>query len=218
MDFFQKRWVRIVGLVPMSLYSLVSILLVYGLINDTVFRPPNKVFSMTDLIGWMGYLFFLSLLAGTGLLALFTAFKMGRIFKVLYIAGSLIILYAASYLPLNFLFTTDVEFYPDNVDAQFLIGKWMNDDFQLDLFSDSTYTLTYQSHFLFWGDSLSSGGIWRQDRHRIYFSNPYPYWTNPCEVTKSDGYYFITYGIPENFDAWTGDLGLMREKDWQASH
>jgi len=173
---------------------------------------------MTDLIGWIGYLFFLSLLAGTGLLALITAYKLGRIFKVLYIAGSLIILYSASYLPLNFLFTTDVEFYPDNIDAHFLSGKWMNDYYQLELVSDSTYKLTYREGFLFWEDSLSITGIWRCDRHEIYFSNPYPYWTDPCEVTKSDGYYFITYSIPDNFDAWTGDLGLMREKDWLESH
>jgi len=171
---------------------------------------------MTDLIGWIGYLFFLGIIGASGILAIVTAYYLRGAFKILYIAGILAILSSASYLPLSFTHTALVDFHPEISDPQFLVGKWMDDTIELELISDSIYILNKKTGFLFRSDNVQNKGTWRLDRNKLYLQNLDSTWYSPWEVLSSDGYYFIAYYFPENFDAWSGYLGLMRETEWLA--
>lgn len=143
---------------------------------------------------------------------------MKGIFKVLYVAGILSLLSSITFLPLAFNFNADYDFRPEISNPQFLVGKWIDKSNQLELYSDSTYFLTHDNRFLIWGDSKHCEGTWEFDDGNIYLYNLNHNWPSPWAVNTSDGYYFITYSIPDNFDAWTGNLDLMREQEWLDSH
>jgi len=218
-EFLQKRWVRIVGLIPMSIYSYLAIMSVYIVATETIFRPIHKVFSMTDMIGWIGYLFFLSIIGCSGILAIMTAYYMKGVFKILYIAGAMAIISSVTYLPLSFIFGGDYELYPEVPNEEFLHGKWFNENTILELNPDNTFSIIYDNRSIIGGDSTNYEGTWEYGKlNKIYFDGLNPDWRNPWEVTWGNGYYFITYSIPDNFDAWTGDLGLMREQEWLDTH
>ena len=169
---------------------------------------------MTDLIGWFGYAVFLAAIAGSGVLAILTADHFRGVFKVLYLSGALAIVSSISYLPLSLLCNAEVEFSPEISGQQVIVGNWKDDFYQLELKADSSYVLEYRVSSIFLDDSSHFEGNWRLDRNRIYFSNLDSQWANPWEIRKSDGLYFITYSIPDNADAWTGNLGLMKESEW----
>lgn len=209
-----NRWIRAFGFVPLTLYSVLSFISVKAVISNTVFRPHNLVFPMTDLIGWFGYLAFLTSIAGSGILAIWTAYYFRGVFKILYLSGSLAILSSMAYLPLSFLYNADVDFNPEISGQQFIVGTWMDNHNQLQLRADSSYVLDYKIRSIFLNDSSHFEGKWTLDRNRIHFSNLDPRWANPWEIRRSDGFYFITYSIPDNHDAWTGNLGLMRDFEW----
>jgi hypothetical protein len=211
--FFEKHWVRFVGYFVAAFYCLLAYLAIEIVVTETIFRPPNHVFPMTDGIGWIGYLFFLSIVAGSGILAIVTAHYLHGYFRILYVAGAVAIVSAIFYLPLSFRFNADVNFQPDIPDATFIAGTWTDGGLTLDLMTDSTYQL----------DSWSvpgDHGRWRLDRNLLYLTpDTGAVWQKrPWEVTASSGYFFITNTIPENFDAWSGDLGLMRKADWETVH
>ncbi|MBU8934146.1 MAG: hypothetical protein KOO62_09070 [candidate division Zixibacteria bacterium] len=214
MDFLHNRWIRAIGLVPMTVYSYLAVISVYAMFCETINRPPNQVFPGTDLIGMLGYLFFLSIIGTSGVFAFVTAYFMRGVFKILYVAGALAVLSSVSYLPLSFIFNAEVDFHPNVASQQFMVGKWMDTRHRLDLMSDSSYVLAYGGGSQPSGDSAIYRGVWRLEGNDIYLSNPGPRSTTPWNVRTSDGYYFITYAIPANPDAWSGNLGLMRESDW----
>lgn len=210
-NLLRKRWVRIVGLVPMTVYSFLACLAMYAVLSDTVFRPPNHVFPMTDMPGWIGYLFFLGIIVVSGAFAIATAFLMGGVFRVLYVSGPIAIVAAMLYLPLSFTFNATVDFHPDIEDQSVMIGTWVTADDRLSLFGDSTYVLTVDGGSQF-------RGTWRFDNGDLFLSHLQQDAVTAWPIFESGGYYFITHSIPANFDAWSGDLGFMRESDWIASH
>ena len=202
----------------MLVYSLFVIAFTWVVISGAVSRPPNHINSGTDLIGMVGLMVFLGFIGATGILAIIVAYYVRGAFKIFFGSGALAILTAISYLPLSFVFNADVDLNPHVPDSQFLVGTWMDESYRLELHSDSSYILLTETYGLFNRDSLRYEGTWRLDGNLVHFSNPDPRWRNPWEVTASDRYYFITYSIPDNLDAWSGDLGLMREKEWTESH
>ena len=217
-SFFRKHWVRSVGYVVMTGYSLLAIFAVLNVLSQSVFRPPNQVFPPFNLIGFAGYFFFLTAIFGSGVLAAVTAYYLRGAFRALYVAGALAILSAVTYLPLCLIFNADVDFYPPVPDSQFLVGKWMDDYYQLQLNEDGTYALNHQEGRFFWRDTLEHyEGGWTLEGNQINLSNN-PGLKNPWEVTKSQGQYFLTYGMPRDLDSWFGYLGLMREKEWLESN
>lgn len=217
-DFLQKRWVRIVGVISLTFYSYLSLGFAYSLISNTIFRPPNQVFPATDGPGWIGYLLFLSIIGLSGILAVVTAYFMKGIFKILYVSGIVAFLSSILFFPLSFSFNAYVEFHPDISNTQFLVGSWINDRSRLMLNADSTYTLEYDDGCLWWYDSTHSKGTWSLDHNRLHLSDISYTSEHPWMIRKSSGYYFITYEVQGNPDAWTGDLGLMREDDWEKTH
>lgn len=217
MNFLQKRWVRAIGLVPMTLYTFFSLALIHMLVGDTVLRPVNQVFAMTDGVGWLGFLFYLGFIGATGIMAGATAHYMRGVFKILYVAGAFAILYAVAFLPLSFVFNAEVDFRPDVPNSQFVEGRWKDVHVDLTLLPDSTYRLTYDHEHLDEETALGYEGRWSLERNKVHLSSVHPRWPSPWEVRASGGYHFITYSVPDNPDAWSGNLGLMRERDWLAN-
>ncbi len=215
-DFLKKRWVRVVGLVPMAIYSVLATAAVWILISETLFRPPNLVLSGTDIIGMFGLAFFLAIIGGSGVYAIITAYFMKGIFKILYIAGIFAIIAAAAYLPLKIVFNAEVDFHPSIPNQGFLVGIWYDDYYKIELGPDNSYVLTRDYESVIGGGGTQYKGEWRLSRNKLHLTNLPSLWPGPWEVRTSDGYYFITYHIPDNPDAWSGYLGLMREKDWLA--
>ncbi|MCP4567182.1 MAG: hypothetical protein GY841_06350, partial [FCB group bacterium] len=209
--FLQKRWVRIIGIIPLSIYTYFAIMISYGLIADTVFRPPNKVFPGTDLIGWLGYMFFLGIILFSGIAAMVTAYFMNGIYRLLYISGGLAVFFALAFFPLNFKYTANYESQCDIPEPQGITGEWKNDWYQLTLREDSTFNLTHCWGNWFTQDTCTHyDGSWRFEKRNLYLTDPNRDFKMKCEIFRSQGYHFITYGIPENFDAWLGNLGMMR--------
>ena len=201
----------------MAVFSYLSLAFCYGLISATIFRSPNQVFAMTDLIGWMGFFIFLAIIGGSGILAIVTAYFMRGVFQLLYVTGSLATLAAIAFFPLSFVFNANVDFNPKISDARTLEGQWMDENHSMKLLSDRTYVLTWH----YYKDFPDSGikvyeGTWSLSRNEIRLTNFPPDRPGPWDVRYSQGYYFITYDIPDNPDAWSGNLGLMREDDWLA--
>ncbi|MFH2050504.1 MAG: hypothetical protein ABIJ12_13795 [bacterium] len=217
-EFLQKRWVRVAGIFPMAFYSYLAIMSVYIVVSETFFRPVHKIFPMTDGIGWLGYLFFLSIVGCSGILAIITAYYMKGIFKVLYIAGAMAIISSAAYLPLSFIFCGEHDLYPEFSGEEFLCGKWINDSFALDLKEDNTYSITFYDSNPSGKDKLKYEGTWKLKHHEIFLDGLEPNWNQSWDLTWGNGYYFITYSISDNLDAWDGNLGLMREQDWLETH
>jgi hypothetical protein len=173
---------------------------------------------MTDLMGWIGYFFFLSVVGSSGVVAIITAYLMRGVFRILYVAGTLAIISSLLYLPLSFRYNADFDLSPNIPDAQFLFGTWQDNAYHLELQPDSSYRLSYLGGFLWREDSVHVGGTWRFTENRLSLSDSLGNFSEPWLVTTSAGYYFITYSIPDNLDAWTGNLGLMRASDWDDTH
>ena len=214
MKLRENPWIRAVGTIPLSVYTVLAFISVKFVISGTIFRPANRLLPMTDLIGWLGYAVFLTGIAGSGIMAIWTAHYFRGIFKILYLSGALAIVSSISYLPLSLQRNAEVEFSPEISGQQFIVGSWKDEFYQLELKADNSYILDYRVSSYFLNDSSHFDGNWSLDRNRIHFSNLDPKWANPWEIRKSDGHYFITYSIPDNADAWTGNLGLMRESEW----
>ena len=214
MKFLQKRWVRIIGLVPMTLYTALAVYGAVGVIRETLFRPPNHVFPGTDLIGIIGLFIFLGIVAGSGVLAVFTAYFMKGIYKILYYAGGLALASAIVFLPLSLIFNAEVDFHPRISGPEFVVGTWMDTHNRLDLRADSTYTFAYIDVSDPPDGKSKHSGTWSLDRHLLCLTPASPDTSMEWRVRESDGYYFITYEIPPNPDAWSGNLGMMRETEW----
>lgn len=213
-DFLDKKWVRVVGILPMVLYSLFVFNLTRNILSTTVFRLPNQVTSGTDLIGMIGYLFFLGIILWPAVAAIFTAYHMKGIYKFLYLPGSIALLLVLSHVPLSLYFNAeyDLNYKVDN--PKMITGKWMDNWKQLQLNSDNTYSLTIRNDHYCGENRSRYEGTWKSDGNRLILSSTCNRHQSPWTMSSSDGYVFITYGIPENLDGWAGDLGLMREKDW----
>lgn len=216
--FLQKRWVRILGIFPATFYTLMAGLVTISLIEITIFRPPNSVFPEMDMVDWVGLLFLSSIVFLSGVCAIVTAHFMRGFFRVLYFAGFLGIVGPCAHLPLTFVFNADVDFYPEITDEQFLVGDWKCEDYLLELREDGSFSVTIDEAFLFEDEGREYSGNWSHDLNKLTLMDEDADWSAEWEVRESDGYYFITYSVPETSDAWDGDLGMMRSDEWDATH
>ena len=214
MEFFQRRWVKITSLIPMVLYTVYILTLTQDILSRTVFRQPNLVFAGTDLIGAIGYLVFLFTVFVSGASAVLAAYFLRSVYRFLYIGGVLAMAYAVLLIPLTIVFTVDVEFHPAVPNDEFVMGTWLDEYYRLTLQEDHTYTLEQREGGEWNVIVTPDSGQWRRDGNDLWATNhPFHNKTN-WEIYECDGYYFITYNIPGNFDAWSGNLGLMRESEW----
>lgn len=215
---FQKRWVRRVGLVPMTLFSLLAVYIFGAVLLGPFLRPPNYApcvsFDGPALIGWF---FGVGVSMVVGICAVFTAYFMRGIFKILYFSGAMFWIGVSINFPVAVLTTPNVDFNLELEDPQFLVGTWMDDRLQLELSADSTFVLTGYSTEWFRFPTGEVGGTWLLDGNNIYFSQRDRPTTKECMVTESEGFYFITYEEIVDLDGFSGNLGLMREEDWLAN-
>lgn len=211
--FFEKRWVRIIGLLPMTLYCFLVFIAVSMVLDMSFLRDVNQVFPGTDLIGMLGYFFFLGIVFGSGILAVVTAYFLKGVFRILYLAGSLAIISAVTYIPLAIAFSPNYVLRPEIPEFSYFVGEWVDRYYMLNIDADSSYQLYTRKSL-----TLLAQGKFQFDDDRIEFKIDSSEFQYPFRVVKSEGYYFIRYDIPENPDAWSGNLGLMRLVDWEATH
>ncbi|MFH1686739.1 MAG: hypothetical protein ABIE70_04370 [bacterium] len=216
--FLQKRWVRVAAVFPALLYTAAVCVIATGVFMSTVFRPPNKIFPMTDLVGWLGYLFFLGIYAAIGVAAILTGYLMRGHFRILYWVGGLAVLTALMFLPLSFAFPGHAETQVIVDDPMFLAGQWKDDYHQLELREDGSFALETDGTWLFGGEVTHHAGEWSLDRWDLSLRDSANGWFATWEISRSDTFYFITYTIPDNFDGWDGYLGLMRPAEYDATH
>lgn len=170
---------------------------------------------MTDGPGWLGYFFFLGVIALSGVLAIITAFVMRGFFNILYAAGLIAVASAISYLPLSIRYNAKECHLSDIKNKKEIVGTWKTDYYELDLNSDSTYALRITSAF---DDRVIDSGWWWFGGREIHLSTNDSLDVRPWLLLHSDGYDFIRIENPDNADAWSGDLGLMRQADWDSTH
>lgn len=213
--FLQKKWVRVAGVFPAALFVLMAYWSVTFLLNTSILRPLNQVLAITDLISFLGYAFALGILFGSGVLSLLMARFMGGFYRVLYITGLVAVLASTFNFPMALIYNAEWDSTPKTIpDRAYFVGTWRDKLHTLQLHDDSTYTFTNSHGQIVWADFTPSEGTWRLEQSKLHLTGLHYHWPSPWRVVTSEGYYFIRYEIPGNPDAWSGNLGLMRESDW----
>ena len=148
----QKRWVRVAGLVPMAVYSGLVFLMVHVMLSNSIFRAPNDRFPGLPVTGYIALFFFMSLVCGSGVVAILTGAYMRGVYRVLYLVGTVAAVSSAAFMPMIFVLGPKIDRFPDIPGPQFLVGTWVDEDYRLELFPDSTYTLTAVGESSYLGD------------------------------------------------------------------
>lgn len=213
--FLQRRWVRIAGLIPAAIFVFLSYWTVVFVLRWSLLRTPNHVFAITDLISFIGYAVFLVFLFGSGVISILMARFMGGFYRVLYITGLVTVLASTIHFPMTLIYGADWNSYPKEVpSAEALAGTWCNSYMVLELHRDSTYSLTLADPDQTTDSFTPSSGTWYLERNKLHLTDLNFTWPSPWWIVTSEGRYFIRYEFPGNPDAWSGNLGLMRESDW----
>lgn len=191
-------------------YVLFVLIGVDVVLENTILREPNHViggfgapFGGFIFFGVVGVFFICGL---AGVVAVFFIRRTGWLFAVF---GVVAMFTAVSTPYLILKYEPDVDFYPEMPEPSSLVGEWEDKSFWLALHEDGRFELKYKMGRGASGGSLVTG-TWEIDRHILRLVDETGKQEVEWEFTKCQGHYFITYSIPENFDAWNGNLGLMR--------
>lgn len=148
-------------------------------------------------------------------MAILAARKLKEAFRVLYIPGTIAILWAIGFVPFQSLSSSDYAFVDGMPNRDFLVDKWACHHARLTLSSDSTFVYAEFGMATAGGDTVWQTGTWQLAGGIVVLSPAQEEYTLRWPVLESDGRQFIAHRIPANLEDWDGNLGLMREEEWR---